>query len=175
MTDFPSPGVLPLFIHTFSPGTPPKSDSTGTPGSLALTANQATYIPFSIPWPYPVNRVFWCNGSSTTGNTDFGIYTPGGFRIYSTGSTAGSGTTVPQYVTPGTPFVLPAGQYYFAFSSAGTTNRAIGIIPGTNLNAAMAGFLAQATAFPLPSTATFATAASTARVLCGITRTASGF
>lgn len=181
MSDYPQPGTLPLFVSTLSSWGPalellaPQGGQI-TLGAITWIANQAVYMPVSIPWAYPVRRVFWLNGSTiTTSNADFGIYTASGKRIYSTGSTALSGTTVPQYVTPGTPFILPAGAYYFAYVCDNTTSRSYGNVISTNARGAMAGMLSQATALPLPASATFATYATPGLPVCGITRTPSGF
>jgi len=148
----------------------------GTPGALTWTANQAVYMPVSIPWPYLVARVFWVNGSTITSTSaDFGIYTASGAKIYSTGSTAMAGASSIQYVTPGTPFILDAGSYFFAWACNNTTNRAHGLAIATPATAALCGCLSQTSAFALPATATFATFGAPGVVVCGITRTASGF
>jgi hypothetical protein len=132
-------------------------------------------MPVTLPWPYPVNRVFWANGTTVTSNVDFGIYTPSGTRIYSTGSTAQSGASAPQFVTPTTPFILSPGRYLFAVNCDGTTNRLAGFLP-TAVAAALSGMLTQAVgAVTLPNPATFATFSNVGIVLCGITRTPSGF
>lgn len=177
MSDFPA-NQTPLFISTWSTYGPPwrAAQAVVTPASFTWVANQAVYLPVFIPWEYQVKRVWWCNGSViTTTNADFGIYTPSGARIYSTGSTALSGTSVPQYVTPSTPFVLPAGMYYFAYTCSGTTNRAFGTAVATAASGALCGMLSQASALPLPATATFATYVTPGLVYCGITRTESGY
>lgn len=147
-----------------------------TVGAITWVANQAVYMPMSLPWPYPVRRVFWINGSTnTTTNIDFGIYTPSGKLIYSTGSTAMGTVSVPQFVTPTTPFILPAGSYYFAWTCDNTASRAFGNVVTTAAIGAMSGLLSQASAFPLPASATFATYVTPGIVVCGVTRTPSGF
>lgn len=176
MSDFPS-AQLPLFVSTYSLYSGLQTLArlvSMTAAAVTWTANQAVYIPVSLPWPYPVARVFWANGSTvTTTNCDFGIYSPFGTRIYSTGSTTQVGASTLQYVTPTTPFTLPAGRYFFAWVCDNTTSRAFGILPNVNL-AATAGLLTQATALPLPATATFARFSNIGPVICGITRTAVG-
>lgn len=180
MTDFPLRQQLPTHVHTLTRwGIGNELRLVGgsaTPGAFTWTANQAAYIPVSIPWQYPVARVFWVNGSSATGNADFGIYTVSGKRIYSTGSTGQSGATTAQYVTPGTPFILDAGSYLFALAFSGTTSVAYGgLTPPSAIQLAGMGCLSQTSAFALPASATFATFAASGFVVCGITRTASGF
>lgn len=133
-------------------------------------------MPVILPFPYLVSRVWWGCGSVAggTGNFDFGIYTLDGTQIYHTGSTASGTASSIQYVSVATPFVLPPGSYYMALVNDGTTNRAWGI--GGNLGTQRAaGMYQQATALPLPATATFATYGTAFFPHCGITRTASGF
>jgi hypothetical protein len=146
------------------------------PAATTWTANLAVYVPFTLPWPYPVRRVWWLNGSvNTTTNVDFGIYSAAGTRIYSTGSTAMGTVSVTQYVTPATEFILAPGSYYMAWTCSNTTTRGNG--PAiTAIAGRMLGLVEQATALPLPATATFASFATVlAFPYCGITRTPSGF
>lgn len=181
MADFPTTGITPLFINSMSRWanvTESQTAAAPTTANTWPTANRAIYVPFSIPWPYPVRRVFWSNGSSVTStNWDMGIYTADGTRIYSTTSTAASGVSVLQYVTP-TEFVLTPGRYYMALACSSATaarggTGATGAIPA---RLAMAGYLQEAAALPLPATADLAaTCTFTIHPLFGITKTASGF
>lgn len=127
-----------------------------TPGSGAFpAANDAIYIPVPIKFQVRVRSIYWINGNTATGNVDAGIYTKAGGRIYSTGSTAQTGTSTPQWVNM-TDFVLGPGMYYLAIalsSSSGTLQRQNA---GIN-NMISLGCAKQASAFPLPATATFAT------------------
>lgn len=181
MSDFPQAQVLPQFVHPwtfYGPGPDLRLvAASANPVAFTWTANTAVYIPMTLPWPYPVNRVFWVNGSNVaSANADFGIYTPNGNQIYHTGSTALSGASVPQFVTPSTPFILDAGNYYFAYACDGTTSKTLSVALATAQFGSMCGIFSQATAFPLPSSATFAALGATLGVpLCGITRTPSGF
>ncbi len=180
MADFPQSGVSPLFISSigFYAGMEGMKSCNLVGSALASiswgTSSLARYVPFWLPWPYTVRRVFWGNGSSAAGNTDVGIYTMDGTKVYSTAPTVQSGASVLQYVTP-TAFVLAPGRYYMAMSNDGTTSRAWGLTTGVANNLRLAGWLQQASAGTLPATATFALYANTAIPLFGITRTASGF
>lgn len=182
MPDYAGPDTPPPpFLHTWSRHSGLREAKVATGGavaaaSLTATANQAMAVPIHVPWPYPVRRVFWVNGSAASGNRDFGIYTMDSSprRIYSTGSTAASGTSAPQYVTP-TAFTLPPGDYYFIFNSGGTTNALF----GNAVTAALqryAGIRQQAVgavAIPdpfVPATPTVATVG-----IWGVTSTPSGF
>lgn len=183
MPDFPSTPVTPLFIHTFGEFSAAYDVGviSGLSGSASGTwpvASTAFYIPVWLPWPYPVKRVFWYNGTSVTSvNVDFGIYSADGTLIYSTGSTARSGSSSAQYVSP-TPFVLPAGRYYFAHSCDSTTANRGGVTstsPANVARCALGGLLQEASALPLPATMTPATIANIYIPLVGVTRTDSGF
>lgn len=175
--------VLPLFISTmsarYSAAYTCRSNSSFVE-SASLTwpvANTAFYVPMFIPFHYPVRRVWWCNGSSVTStNMDFGVFTASGAKIYSTGSTAQSGASTQQYVSP-TAFVLAPGEYYFALACSSTTaNRGgQGTTGGTATARALCGVLQEASALPLPADMTPVTVANACYPLCGITRTASGF
>lgn len=180
MADFPSQFVPPLHISTFSTfaGT---FEAVGAGSNTVASYNwpaekRAVYVPVTIPWPYPVSRVFWANGSAAGGNMDFGIYTQDGARLYSTGATAASGNSLLQYVDP-TDFLLTPGTYYFALlnDSATTTNRTVGFSAIAASEGRLGGLLQQSGIATLPSAATFAAWESTGIPLMGITRTASGF
>lgn len=181
MADFPTiqEQQTPLFIYPWTEwcvGLELRQlNGTAVPASFTWTANQAVYIPFAIPWPYPVRRVFWYNGTAVVSNVDFGIYTEGGARIYSQGSTAQSGASAIQYATVSTPFILQPGKYYMAYNCSGTTN----VVFAVSQNAAQGkilGLLTQAVgAVALPNPATFATYAGVGFPVIGFTRTASGF
>ena len=186
MSDFSSQtGIVnPLFLHT---GNIPESamhcmqtiqGGTGLPpAARTWVANLVSYCPMTLTKPYPVQRVFWVNGSTiTTTNVDAGIYTADGRRIYNTGSTAASGASLPQYVTPGTPFVLYPGMYYFAWTCDNTTNRGMAY-GGAATTGRYIGLLEETTGgFGLPATMTPSvwTRAWTASVV-GVTRTTTGF
>lgn len=178
MSDLAVP--TPLHIGTFGPysGLAEASayQASGVPGSITWVANLAIYVPLVLPFPYLVNRLWWMNGSVvTTSNADVGIYNRDGVRLASAGSTVQAGTSTIQYVALGTPMLLSPGRYYLAWVSSGTTNRGFGLTTITANHGRAAGLLAQATALPLPASATFATLANALVPWCGITRTASGF
>jgi hypothetical protein len=184
VSDFPAvaPGVLPTHIGTypciFSSSATCRDIFAGTGGASNAwgTANTAVYMPICLPWPYPVKRLWWINGSagSGSGHVDVGIYTIGGARIVSTGSTVMSGASAVQYVSLGTAIILGPGSFYMAYTNDGTTNRSFGYAP-TAAQGRQSGFLMQASALPLPASATFATTTVANMPFCGITRTASGF
>lgn len=148
--------------------------SNAQTGSWA-TANQARYVPISIPWPYLVRRVFFGVGSVGGANVDFGVYTMGGVRLFSTGSTAQSVTSDVQFVDV-TDFLLDPGDYYFAFNcDSGAGNRIWGRNVGFEVQR-FGGVLQEAVgAVTLPATATFETPSVAGLCFCGVTWTDSGF
>lgn len=138
------------------------------------TASTALYLPLYLPWPYTVNRVFWGNGSVLTSTKDFGIYSPAGAKIFSTGTISESGASAIQYQAI-TAVLLPPGRYYMGLVCAATTNHAWSQSVTDAAHSRLAGVLQQASASPLPDTTTFATSTATILPLCGITRTTTGF
>lgn len=179
MVDFAGAHQLPpLFAHTahtFCGGREIRDNCANifAASNAVGTANSSLYTPVHMPWVYPVRRVFWMNGATVAGNCDFGIYTPDGAKIYSTGTTAMSGASAPQFVTVGTPFSLTPGLYYFGFATDSAT-ASFGGYSTTTGRSKMAGILQQAT-YPLPATATFATNTLLFSITCGVTQTSSGY
>lgn len=125
-----------------------------TPGSGAWpAANDAIFVPMSLRFPAMALRMWIINGATATGNVDVGLYTMGGDRIVSIGSTAQSGTTAPQYFNITDTYLSP-GNYYMAVAMDGTTGTT------RRFNFAVercqaAGIVKATTAFALPATVTF--------------------
>lgn len=182
MADFPTRTIGPTHISTWGMdsglATVMREHGAGAtqPASLTWVANHAVYVPVIIRQLYIVRRVWWINGSViTTSNGCFAIYNPTGARLYTTGSTALSGASTPQYVSlGGTPIRLDPGLYYFGYACDNTTNRAWGSALAV-ANLRMGGVIQQGSAFALPSPWTPAAATQSLAPYCGITRTASGF
>jgi hypothetical protein len=98
--------VTPPFIGTFcrwSVGLEARTTS-GAPTYASgawNVANQAVYIPFWLPWPYPVSEAVV--GQRLRGGRQLGHRPVHAQRQASStraGSTAGSGNSVPQFVSP---------------------------------------------------------------------------
>jgi hypothetical protein len=135
----------------------------------------ALFIPLFLPYSYNVARVFWVNGATVAGNSDIGIYTPSGARIWSAGSTANSGTSIPQYVTSG--IQLSPGVYYLGYVTDSATQHVFGGSAGSSY-ARLLGLMQMAAAMPLPDPVTFGVDTVSGGVsvpLMGITRTTTGF
>lgn len=184
MPDFPAAiSPTPLHIATiskYSVGLEYRVATTTSGGPAATTwiANLVAYMPLSLPFAYPLARFFWLNGSvNTTTNVDCGIYSLGGQKLASTGTTVMGTVSVIQYAVPTATMILAPGMYYLAWTCDNTTTRAACPAGGTALQGELTGLLQETTGgFGLPATMTpVAWAQAFGGPQCGITRTASGF
>jgi hypothetical protein len=135
--------------------------SQGSPTSQNfVTANLAVFVPFSVPEPVMITKMFWGNGTAVAGNLDAGIYDEAGTRLVSTGTTAQAGVSSVQ-VANVTDTVLARGVYYLAFASdtSGITQKVLAALPAAGIPQSL-GLLQMATAFVLPSSVTYAKYAS---------------
>lgn len=122
------------------------------------SANLAIYVPVVVPERVTVVQLGWLNGTTTTGDADVGIYAEDGTKIVSTGATARSGASAMQYVDI-TDTVIGPGLFYLALSNSGTGR--IGVLTSSvNLGQCL-GLAEEASASPLPASATFAAFAQT--------------
>lgn len=123
-------------------------------GDIACTANGAAYYRFTVLRRVKVNR-FVVRIGVTSGNIDVGIYSPdgtggiAGTKLVSSGSTAASGSGTRQSITIAET-TLAVGVYWAGIAADNATLTLAG-------NSRAGAFLfahSQATAFPLPSSAT---------------------
>jgi hypothetical protein len=132
------------------------SVSAGAPSNLAWpSANLAIYVPFFLQVPAKIQLAFWQNGSTTvSGNIDVGVYGAKGTRLASIGSTAqtpaNSGQSAALSVQLGT------GLFFMAIAMDNTTGTLAAMSLGSLPLYISSGIFQQASAFPLPATATFA-------------------
>lgn len=141
---------------------------TGVTAGSVPAANSAIFVPFALAAPTAVNQVFVYE-SSGTGNFDIGVYDEFGARLFSLGSTALSGSSQIRLFDV-TDFNLGAGLFYLALSCNSGTAAFLGAsFGGVTGLAQVCGVASMASAFPLPATATFATAANDFIPLVGIT------
>lgn len=135
------------------------------------TANAAMYIPLFLPWPYFVTKMGWFNSNIGPINVDIGIYTASGIRIFSSGSTAQSGSSG-QLQTVSVNRKLGPGLYFGAFAASSTTSTRLYLQNAGASTLRLAGCYQQGSALPLPATATFAVVSSVVQYpLLVITRT----
>lgn len=119
----------------------------------AWTANRAVYMPVVCEEAVTVTDMA-ITVQTQNGNVDVGIYDFLGNRLVSSGSTAVAAAGVQVLGIADT--LLTPGWYYLALASSSGT----AVFRNSTLaaaNARVCGVQEQATAFPLPTTATFAT------------------
>lgn len=139
-------GCIPAEV-AFAQGT------TYTVSSVWPSANRALYVPVQVLKQITVYKMSIFNGSAVAGNFDLGLYDEAGTRLVSSGSTVQAGTNVPQVVDVADTVLTPGTYWLAAASNSGSGQyfRASATSVGLNL----AGMREQASAFPLPATATF--------------------
>lgn len=171
--DIPRTIIPPRFVSCMSRyATPGNVAMSGFAGdNLTPAANRTFYIPFYLPCPFDMKRIFACIGGLAAGNMDLGVFSMDGAKIVSTGSTAVAGANDPQYVTLAQ--MLGPGSYFFGLSGDNASQRWLDWTPGLQV-CRMLGILQEA-AFPLPASMTPATPASNYIPVMGITSTDSGF
>lgn len=154
----PHPGAAGRFtIETHGPEGPMASRHNWAqslvPGNAVWpAANRALYVPVRVPFPCTVLKLGWSHGASS-GNGDIGLYETGWTRLTSTGSQAPSGSNVDQWYDV-TDVTIARGIYYLSMSTdTGATATWWSFSPAATLCQAL-GILQQASAFPLPATAT---------------------
>lgn len=142
---------------------------TAISGAAAWSsANLAVYVPFRLTGPNVATKLFIGNGNPVAGNVDIGIYDHAGRKIVSTGSVARSGVNDHQVIDIADT-MLDAGLFYLAVAMDTTTNSNYRRYTVTAAyHTKMMGVAQQASAFPLPATATFATATVTDIAVAGV-------
>jgi hypothetical protein len=145
-------------IHTFSAEClgAHLTSSSGVGSAAYPAADRAHFLPFRVNRPTLITKLMAYNGSTASGNIDVGIYSHDGTRLVSTGSTAQSGTSALQ-VFDVTDTWLGPGRFYLAVAMDNTTGTLFRATLGSTQIDAGIGLLIEASAFPLPATATFAT------------------
>lgn len=80
------------------------------------SANDPVGVPFRLSEGLTIEQLGWVNGSAAGGNIDVGIYNSAWTRLVSTGSTAGSGNSLPQWVDITDTFVPPNVVHYLVIA-----------------------------------------------------------
>lgn len=166
-------------LYAFSPesiGPQAKVVLSAGPSSVVYpTANLAILVPFELERPVAYASLWVFNGSAVSGNFDVGVYTNDGTntaaRVVSTGSTAQSGTSVPQSVASA--FTLQRGSYYLALCCDNTTATFFAKVPAL-VNIGETVGLAQVAngAVTLPSSLTLAASTTAYLPMFGISQKA---
>ena len=136
-------------------------------------ADRAIFVPFYLSERMTATKMFVANGAAVSGSLDLGIYDAAGTRLVSSGSTAQAGITTTQVVDI-TDTTLSPGTYYMAMAMDNITGTTLRSAPSLIFHKSM-GIAQQASAFPLPATATLAASASTYIPFMGVSfRTVAG-
>lgn len=166
--DYSPPVLSTLSIH----GIPTELISTLSIMTSAASwsgtaANTALFVPIRVATSISVANIFWINGAMVgTNHVDAGIYDSEGNQLGHIGSTLTSGASSAQSASLS--LTLQRGIYYLAMVMDGTTDTVQQATSITQVPRA-AGVYKQSTAFPLPSTATFAGSTSALVPFIGIT------
>jgi hypothetical protein len=132
------------------------------------SANRAIYIAFELDRPMWVTQMYALNGATAAGNMDIGLYAADGTRLVSNGSVAQTGTTVLQAFNI-TDTYLDSGAYWMALALSSASGTMFRLTHGAANDWLIWGGLQQDTAFPLPTTATFAVNTTPYLPLFGLT------
>jgi len=121
-------GKLPLHVGNIGRFGPILSMfTTNNAGGIAWPANnRALYFPIHLPAPFLVARGYLINDGNATGNVDIGVYTIGGTRLVSSGSTARGSTNATQYIDLTDTWLSP-GDYYWALVGSSTSGVYTGV------------------------------------------------
>jgi len=128
-------------------------------------ANRANYYPIVFHSDVNIDTFFIVNGNTTSGNICFAIADSAGTRKLTTGSTAmtGSANAIQNYSVTATHFT--AGLYFLCLSIDNTTATPARFTTTFNTPIMITEFAYQeASAFPVPSTISFATANATGQI-----------
>ena len=121
-------------------------------------ANRAIFIPFRLPKAQTVVQLASLNGTAVSGNVDMGIYTMGGSKVVSIGTTVQTGTSTIQIYDIADTLLAP-GYYMLALALDNTTGTFFRFVPSAQWATTM-GVQQMASAFVLPSSVTYATPVS---------------
>lgn len=135
------------FVNPFIP-----SGSIMTNAGPSASPNSVHAMLFSLPFPITINKVVYWVISNSSDLWGFGIYSSDGLtKLVDTGALSTVTGTGAASVTLGSPVTLPAGEYFFAETSSGTTSNsayynleATYTIPMQNFNRNRAGVAANA-------------------------------
>lgn len=172
---------IPAMVGTFSSGLTPIPPGVGmsTPSSAVFeSANRAVYIPLRITAVCVVRRLWWANGSTVSAsyNVDVGIYADAGYKpgakLIATGSTAQGTATEVQFVDV-TDTTLAPGRYWLAIACSSASATFLRATVGASGYMDAAWRFEEASALPLPATATPVEASSANIYLFGFATTAS--
>jgi hypothetical protein len=119
------------------------------------TANLAIYVPVIVRARVVVKQLWFANQTTASGNYDIGLYDAGGTGLLRKGSAAKpSGSD--EVVWDCTDTTIGPGIYFLALAMSVNTDTLYGNNTPSPPNFAAMGLFSEASALPLPATATFA-------------------
>ncbi len=131
----------------------PQAQYTTSPVTWA-TANLALYFPVIVRTRAIVKKLWFSSSTVGAGNYDIGLYDNGGVALLRRGSTA-KGTQANEEVWDCTDTTVGPGIYYLALVSSTNSDTFTGGTVTAPMLASI-GVLSEASALPLPATATWA-------------------
>jgi len=172
-------GAAPAMVNLYSGWCeedwgPKTAPSSGTWES----ANRAVYFAILVPSQVTVRRVWWANGSSVSAsyNIDAGVYADAGAkpgaRLVSCGSTAQGTASSVQFASV-TSTVIAPGRYWIAIACSSTSATFLRSTTVASLATDAAARFEEASALPLPATATPVESSNANAYLFGFATTAS--
>lgn len=157
VTPAPSNNFLPLLISTHSLR---YGCGDGAPGLITLpssttwpAANRAIYMPLYVDRPGIVTKLWIWNGATSSGNVDIGLYNASFTKLTSSGSTAQGTINVIQEFDI-TDYALVPGVYFLGLAMSSGTATVFAATPNVTTYLGTYGITQEASALPLPATAT---------------------
>lgn len=117
------------------------------------SANLAIYVPLRVPKAILVRKLWFASGSTGTGNVDMALYDAAGVAVV-TATNAAKVASATEQVFDVTDTPIGPGLYYIGLASDSGTDTFACLAVGAPVYAAM-GLRSEASAYPLPSTATW--------------------
>jgi hypothetical protein len=154
MSDFPAQAeTTPVGILSFLDTAPEIGSFSTVSGRIWPVASKAIFLPVTIDYPITILSLSFLTGANITANLDLGIYDFAGNRIVSSGSVTQPVASTIQVVDIVDTLLNP-GYYFLAsvFDNIVSNPTAYGA-SATSL--AHFGVCEMASAFPLPTTATY--------------------
>lgn len=140
-------------IDTINSGVIPPQQGATTSATW-YSANGAIYCPVIVRSGVVVKKLWVATGTTGTGNVDVGLFNATGVKLTSSGAIA-HGTTNTELVSDVTDVTIAPGIYYLGVSASNSTDTFFGVSVAAPFPTAL-GYLTEASAHPLPATATFA-------------------
>lgn len=120
------------------------------------SANRAYYYPITLNDWVTVTQMSLYNGATVAGNVDVGIYDINGNRLVSAGGVAMAGASTVQVFDIADTALVP-GDYYLAMACSSASATFFRYQANAQVMEAFESYM-QASAYPLPATATFVAA-----------------